>query len=388
MKRAKLIIAAGMLAIFCTLLALPALAEQKPTVLPTVSPYPAPTMLNNMNDAFETLQTNFSGPSSPPDPLAYQMWVDTANSLLKVYTGASWIPVAKFSGNQWVGISNEIVGTIPASTGSTNAYIVTYSPAPTSLVVGQHYPFIANFTNTGVATLNVNSLGAKNLTKRGTVAVGANDIMNGSVVDTVYDGTYFQMTSLLSSAGVGTVTSLATNNGITGGTITTTGTIGLATIADDTALGNVSGTSATPTSTTITSILNALFGSTQGTIFYRGASGWSALTPGTSGKPLITGGTGANPSYTNVPVTALNSGTNASSATYWRGDGVWAAATGGTTGWTSCSRTTSPCGASQALVSGGCTTDGYPMNNYPSGKAWVCTCYSAGYCTPWVMCCQ
>lgn len=55
------------------------------------------------------------------------------------------------------------------------------------------------------------------------------------------------------SAGSGTVTSIATNNGITGGTITTTGTIGLASVSNNTILANVSGGSAAPSASTLTS---------------------------------------------------------------------------------------------------------------------------------------
>jgi hypothetical protein len=54
-------------------------------------------------------------------------------------------------------------------------------------------------------------------------------------------------------AGSGTVTSIATNNGITGGTITTTGTIGLATIAANTALINATGSTAVPTAVSMPS---------------------------------------------------------------------------------------------------------------------------------------
>lgn len=82
------------------------------------------------------------------------------------------------------------------STGSANAYVVAYTPIPTAYAAGQRFTFKANFSNTGAATLNVNSLGAIAIKKLdGATALVANDIINGQIVLVEYDGTNFQMLS-------------------------------------------------------------------------------------------------------------------------------------------------------------------------------------------------
>ncbi len=92
----------------------------------------------------------------------------------------------------------------------------------------------------------------------------------------------------------GTVTSVATNNGLTGGTITSTGTLGLAAIADHTLLANISGGALFPSSTTLTALIDNAIGSTQGNILYRNATSWVVLAPGTNGEFLQTQGAAAN----------------------------------------------------------------------------------------------
>lgn len=113
------------------------------------------------------------------------------------------------------------------------------------------------------------------------------------------------------SGGTGTVTNVATGTGLTGGPITTTGTISLAAIANQRVLANVSGGSAAPTPTSLSALLDACAGSAQGDVLYRNVSGWVVLAPGTSGQLLSTGGAAANPSW----VTASGTGTVTSVAT-------------------------------------------------------------------------
>lgn len=106
-----------------------------------------------------------------------------------------------------------------ADAGSTDAYAITLSPAIPGYVTGAHIVFMANTANTGAATLDVNGLGAKTIKKAAggvTTDLATNDIRAGQWVHVVYDGTNFQMLSLLgnapSSSAPTTATTTSTGN--------------------------------------------------------------------------------------------------------------------------------------------------------------------------------
>ena len=76
--------------------------------------------------------------------------------------------------------------------GTADAKTLTYSVAPAAYCTGQIYSFIANTTNTGSATINVNSLGAKTIKKDvGGVmtALASGDMASGRYVMLTYNGT-------------------------------------------------------------------------------------------------------------------------------------------------------------------------------------------------------
>lgn len=52
-----------------------------------------------------------------------------------------------------------------------------------------------------------------------------------------------------------------------------------------------------PSWATLSALIDSAIGSTRGSILYRGASAWAALSPGTSGNVLTSNGTGADPTY-------------------------------------------------------------------------------------------
>lgn len=75
--------------------------------------------------------------------------------------------------------------------GTADAKTLTYSVAPAAYYNGQRFAFIANTVNTGSATLNVNSLGAKTIKKLDTTGAAANlaagDMVAGMFVEVCYN---------------------------------------------------------------------------------------------------------------------------------------------------------------------------------------------------------
>lgn len=103
-----------------------------------------------------------------------------------------------------------------ADAGASDTYAITLSPVPTSYATGMQVIFKANTVNTGAATLNVNSLGAKTIVKNVSTTLEDGDIQASQICTVVYDGTNFvlqnptQRTGFLASGAPGTVTTNAT----------------------------------------------------------------------------------------------------------------------------------------------------------------------------------
>jgi hypothetical protein len=222
------------------------------------------------------------------------------------------LPMATYA---HTGVGNATVRTMYASAGqvqdNTLAYLTSISGtdtittiAPVSMnayAAGQTFRFIAAGANTGAVTLNINSIGAKAITKNGTTALVANDILAGSVVIVTYDGTQFQLSNPAtlpasvssftagttgftpSTATTGAITLAGTLNVANGGTGATTLTSGSVIVG--------AGTS-TPTFVAPTTTGNVLF-TTNGT-------SWSSTAKIISGT-AVASTSGTIITFTSIP---------------------------------------------------------------------------------------
>lgn len=81
--------------------------------------------------------------------------------------------------------------------GVANAYTITLSPVSPNAIqayrTGVCYAFVANLSNTGATTVDVDARGVKAITKFGTAPLVAGDMVSGQMCVVVYDGTRFQL---------------------------------------------------------------------------------------------------------------------------------------------------------------------------------------------------
>lgn len=83
--------------------------------------------------------------------------------------------------------------TVYAVASGTNTYTASLTPSLLAYDAGVRISVLFSNANTAVATLNVNSLGAKSIKKNGSAALTVGDIQAGAVYTLVYDGTNFQI---------------------------------------------------------------------------------------------------------------------------------------------------------------------------------------------------
>jgi len=137
--------------------------------------------------------------------------------------------------------------------------------------------------------------------------------------------------------GSGTVTNFTAGNlsplfttAVATSTTTPALSFSLTSAAANTIFGNNTSGTAAPAYYGISSYLDT-FGTTQGSILYRGATGWVVLAPGTSGYVLQTNGSGSNPTWTAVASGAAGANptasvgltaVNGSATTFLRSDGA------------------------------------------------------------------
>lgn len=218
----------------------------------------------------------------------------------------------------------------------TNTIAATATPTLTAYAAGQTYSFVAANSNTAAATLSIDGLTAKSITKNGSATLSAGDIQAGKLTWVEYDGTTFQLINNIVYNG-SVFGSTMTNVTIVNGTVTSmaspipvaAGGTGAATLTSKSVLvGN--GTSA----------VTGVAPGTSGNVLLSDGTDWvstadRAVPVSTSKSKQALTNNGTTPSWTPLAVTAqaglVTTGASSPTVTFSRdigtvtrtGTGAW-----------------------------------------------------------------
>lgn len=140
-------------------------------------------------------------------PAEGELWVDLTNDRVRLGDGTV---AGGFSIPNAVDVQKGSFNTVNAT--GTNTLTVTLDPAPASYFSPMVITFKAAATNTTGVTLDVNGLGAKNIYKASSGALGAlaaGDLTIGAYYTVRYDGTQFVLEAGGGGGGVASVTGSA-----------------------------------------------------------------------------------------------------------------------------------------------------------------------------------
>ena len=201
----------------------------------------------------------------------------------------------------------------------TDTLTGSVTPALTAYAAGNLFSFVVANTNTGAVTINIDGVGSKAITRTGSTALVAGDMVAGQVVLIEYDGTRFQLlngnsfTNLLVSGtltyGGVTLTNAVTGTGkmmldtsptVNNPTVTNyvESVVAIGTVASSSTLSLTSGTVQTATLTASTACTFTMPTATAGKSFVlllkqaastgNGTATFTGVKWGTAGAPTIT----------------------------------------------------------------------------------------------------